>query len=55
MILFRIVYIVDLHQLAHIAGNGSTEPFSIRREITVFRPLPMADDGEVFVAAEHPV
>jgi hypothetical protein len=34
---------------------GSTEPLHKRRKITVFRPLPMAGDGEVPVAAEHPV
>jgi hypothetical protein len=27
----------------------------MRREISVFRPLRMADDGEVPVAVEHPV
>ena len=34
---------------------GSTEPFLMRRKISVFRPLRMADDGEVPVAVEHPI
>ena len=34
---------------------GSTEPFLKGRERSVFRPLRMADDGEVPVAVEHPV